>query len=591
MKKILRFFVYFLHFSMLYAQKEQAIAETILQMPNDTIKVDSLFKMGLKIEFSNQTLSLKCYQEALKIAQKLGDKTRTARAYYLIGCEEKMLSKHSEALNHLQVSYKLYEELGLYKKLIKTVNKMAQVFEDKQDFLASIAYHHKTIDLSKKYDFEEYAGYGYESLGEILSNHFYQYKEAIENYHKAYLIYKKLGLNDMLYLNVMNEGGVYRKQKKYDKAFAKISEAMQYFKKNNTFDGLGLASCNGILGEIYFEKKDYKNAEISITESLNFYNRQDGYLDKKIANLEILRKIYEAQSKIPAAYESLKKVRVLTDTLTNQTNQKTYATLQTKFETAQKEAQIKELDQANTQKTQQLIWAIIGFIALAVTLIFGVFLYRKLQFKNQKIETQSKQLNNLMKELHHRVKNNLAIVSSLLNMQSSRLEDKNAVKAVKEGQMRVQAMSLIHQRLYKTEDVSVVDMKNYLVELAESLMQAYGYTLDSFELKINVENPDLDVDLAIPIGLIVNELITNSFKYAYHKIAFPSLMINFKNTNTITLEVQDNGIGIDQEMMNTKTDSFGKKLIKGLSSQLNGKYKFEKNNGTYFELIIPKSVA
>jgi two-component sensor histidine kinase len=123
------------------------------------------------------------------------------------------------------------------------------------------------------------------------------------------------------------------------------------------------------------------------------------------------------------------------------------------------------------------------------------------------------------------------------------------------------------------------------------LMQAYGYSPDDFELTIEVENPALDVDLAIPLGLIVNELITNSFKYAYEGIAHPSLNIYLKNDATITLKVQDNGIGIDEELVSQKSNSFGQKLIKGLSKQLKGDYKFENNQGTYFELNIPKIAA
>jgi two-component sensor histidine kinase len=578
-------------FSVLYAQKEQATLDAILKMPNDTVKVDSLSHFGQKLEFSNQKISLKCQEEALRISQLLGDKRRTAREYYLLGCEEKILSKHSEALKHLQISYKLYDELGLYKKLIKTVNKMAQVFDDKQEYLTSIEYHQKTIDLSKKYDFEEYAGYGYSNIGDILSAHFNQYQKAIENYQKANVIFKKLGLKDVLCLNIMNEGGVYKRQKKYEKAFAKISEAMIYFKENNTFDGLGVASCNGLLGGIYLEKKEYKLAKNAIQESLNFYNKQDGYLDKKIDNLETLRKIYEAQNNIPAAYESLKKLRILNDTLNNQANQKSINTLKTQFETVQKEAQIKDLDEQNQTQKAKFAWAIGTLLLVSALLLLSIYLYRKLNHNKQKVERQSKALSTLMKELHHRVKNNLAIISSLLNMQSNRLEDKNAAKAVKEGQLRVQAMSMIHQRLYRTDNVSSVNIHTYLTDLSESLMQAYGYSHENFDLQISVENPELDVDLAIPIGLIVNELITNSFKYAYEGIARPLLKITFKNEGNIILHVQDNGIGTDEETMNKKVDSFGKNLIRGLSNQMRGVYKFEKRNGTFFELNIPKQAA
>jgi two-component sensor histidine kinase len=228
---------------------------------------------------------------------------------------------------------------------------------------------------------------------------------------------------------------------------------------------------------------------------------------------------------------------------------------------------------------------------VSALLLLSIYLYRKLNHNKQKVERQSKALSTLMKELHHRVKNNLAIISSLLNMQSNRLEDKNAAKAVKEGQLRVQAMSMIHQRLYRTENVSSVNIHTYLTDLSESLMQAYGYSHENFDLQISVENPELDVDLAIPIGLIVNELITNSFKYAYDGIAHPLLKITFKNNEDVTLQVQDNGIGMDENAVNQETDSFGKNLINGLSNQLNGHYKYVINHGTLFELNIPKEAA
>jgi two-component sensor histidine kinase len=349
------------------------------------------------------------------------------------------------------------------------------------------------------------------------------------------------------------------------------------------------ATANALIGEVLLEKKQYLLAEQKVKKALALIKQQEGNLPQRVEFTDLLRKIYDASQNIPAAYEAQKAWRVLYDTLSNQKSRDAVAELQTRFETAQKETQIKDLDQETKTQKSQLIFAIIGMCVLASLLGLGYLLYKKLQVKNQKIEQQSQQLNTLMKELHHRVKNNLAIVSSLLNIQSNRLEDKNAAQAVREGQMRVQAMSMIHQRLYNTDNVSSLNIKLYLTELAESLMRAYGYDTDSFDLKIEAENPDLDVDMAIPIGLIVNELITNSFKYAYEGIERPSLIINFKNTKNITLTVQDNGIGIDEKEMNRNTGSFGKKMVKGLTKQINGNCKFENNRGTYFELIIPKA--
>nr|WP_246439641.1 sensor histidine kinase [Rhabdobacter roseus] len=192
-----------------------------------------------------------------------------------------------------------------------------------------------------------------------------------------------------------------------------------------------------------------------------------------------------------------------------------------------------------------------------------------------------------MKELHHRVKNNLAIVSGLLKLQSNRITEVSAAKAVREGQQRVEAMSLIHQRLYQTDHVTSVNIREYIIDLAENLMQSYGYDRDAFDLRIDVERTQLDVDLAIPIGLIINELLTNSFKHAYEGVQRPMLIINLRNNDGITLEVKDNGPGVDPIEWKKTSNSFGKRLITNLSEQTGGEFRIENTDGMHYYLHIP----
>jgi two-component sensor histidine kinase len=570
----------------IFAQDNQKVLESYLKIQTDSIRFDSLMSLGNRLEFDDKNVSLRSYQELLKIAQKLNDKTRTARALYLLGCEEQVFERNELAIKYLQQAYQLYDELKSYKKVIKCSNKIAQVLDAQQDHKSAYEYFKKTLALSQKHNFPEYAAYSYVSIGNYENGHLGKYKSALENYKKGIALCKKLKLDEAYYDGLLNLAGLYKNMKDYDNALKTIEEPLKFYHDNNTYGGFGKALALDKKGEILFEKKDYAQAQQITLKSLQLAKNQAQSLELRVEGTDLLRKIYDAQNNIPAAYETQKKWRVLYDTLTNQNARKTVATLQTQFETVQKETQIKELDDQNQAQQTQLIWAISGVTVLLISLIGGFYLYRKLNQNKLKVEEQSQQLTTLMKELHHRVKNNLAIVSSLLSMQSNRLEDKNAAKAVREGQMRVQAMSLIHQRLYKTDDVSTVNIKDYFTELAESLMQAYGHSPDDFELTIEVENPALDVDLAIPLGLIVNELITNSFKYAYEGIAHPSLNIYLKNDADITLKIQDNGIGIDEKLVSQKSNSFGQKLIKGLSKQLKGTYKFENNSGAYFELNI-----
>lgn len=207
---------------------------------------------------------------------------------------------------------------------------------------------------------------------------------------------------------------------------------------------------------------------------------------------------------------------------------------------------------------------------------------------NKKEVAAAQQIKLLMKELHHRVKNNLQIVSSLLSLQSFRIKDKIAADAVRAGQHRIEAMSLIHQRLYTNENITEVNIKEYITDLAESLMQAYGYTNNSFTLHLNIENELMNVDKAIPFSLIINELVTNAFKYAYADIATPTLTITLlKHQQDMQLVVADNGKGISMDDWQNKKDSYGKELVQTFTKQLDGIITVMLNGGTIFHITFP----
>ncbi len=211
--------------------------------------------------------------------------------------------------------------------------------------------------------------------------------------------------------------------------------------------------------------------------------------------------------------------------------------------------------------------------------------------QRDELSKKSGSLSVMMKELHHRVKNNLQIVSSLLNLQSMRLTDEGAISAVQESKQRVQAMSLIHQRLYKTSDITRINMKEYIKELADFLATSYGYGPDNFTLQLDTKEEWVDIDKALPLGLILNELLTNAFKYAFAGIARPALHITFTHAEgNFTLVVKDNGKGIKPGEWDDKTNtSFGRQLIKALCSQLRAKERLEVLNGTSFIFTIPEA--
>lgn len=212
---------------------------------------------------------------------------------------------------------------------------------------------------------------------------------------------------------------------------------------------------------------------------------------------------------------------------------------------------------------------------------------RQLQLQNDYIQQQADKLNLMLQELHHRVKNNLAIVSSLLNMQSYNLQDERAIQVVQQSQQRIEAIALIHQQLCQTATGTAVNMQEYVNRLVENSVQIFGFQDDNLSLSVSVTVQTIDIDLAVSLGLILNELMTNVFKHAYKGIAKPQLKISLQEKDGLLLEVQDNGIGIDVQEWEQKKETFGKQLIQSLIKQVSGQCRIEGQQGTYFSLWIP----
>lgn len=198
--------------------------------------------------------------------------------------------------------------------------------------------------------------------------------------------------------------------------------------------------------------------------------------------------------------------------------------------------------------------------------------------KNQYIES-------LIHELHHRVKNNLQVVSGLLSLQSNRLRDETARVAMDEGRKRIDAMALIHQRLYMDKDLAAVDAEDYLNSLTWSLAGSYGYTNQHVHTDVNLPERSMHIDLMIPIGLIVNELVTNAFKHAFANTSKPQIKVSLSKNEDGSMEliIADNGTGF---VITNDTGSFGMKLVSTLVDQLNGEMQMKQDNGTTYTIQI-----
>jgi len=206
-----------------------------------------------------------------------------------------------------------------------------------------------------------------------------------------------------------------------------------------------------------------------------------------------------------------------------------------------------------------------------------------------KIKAALKEKELLLKEIHHRVKNNLQVISSLLNLQSRYIKDKEMLGVFKESQNRIKSLSFVHEKLYQSKDLARIDLKDYIKDLVNSLFQSYGTNTGKIALGIDVENIPLGIDYAIPCGLIVNELVSNSLKHAFPKDRKGKIYISFhSDDDKFTLIISDNGIGLPKDLDFRNTETLGLQLVCTLTDQLEGSIKLNKDGGTEFKITFTK---
>ncbi|MCP4437794.1 MAG: tetratricopeptide repeat protein [Aureispira sp.] len=251
---------------------------------------------------------------------------------------------------------------------------------------------------------------------------------------------------------------------------------------------------------------------------------------------------------------------------------------------------------------QRILTISIGLaILILLVLLFVSTLYffnkkkrEELMLKNELIEEQKSSIKGsleekevLLKEIHHRVKNNLQIILGLLELQSNTMVESDATRALSEGKSRVKSMALIHQKLYQTDDIAVVDVYDYLKDLILYIKGLYPLKKDVI-IDVDVKNIRLDIDTVIPLALILNEMLSNSFKYAFEDTLVPKISVSIKALQEVEYQLvyADNGKGLPVDLDIRKLKSLGLKLIKRLVQQLFGRFKLINEDGLQFRITF-----
>jgi len=324
-------------------------------------------------------------------------------------------------------------------------------------------------------------------------------------------------------------------------------------------------------------------------------------------------KVDSANRDYIAAIRNFQRYKSIKDSLFNEAKSSQMEQYAALYETEKKEkdiamlkkeseAQQQQIKQSNTIQRLTLAAAML-FLVIAAMAAYGYRLKQRtnkslLQYqgeihdKNEKLENLVEEKDWLVREIHHRVKNNLQMVAGLLSSQTEYVQGDEAVKVITESQQRVEAMSILHQKLYQTESLSAIDMNSYISDLIEYLGSCFD-TGKPVSFRQVVDSVAFPLSHSVPIGLIINEAVTNSMKYAFTGRTHGSILIELHQTDkqSFELSIKDDGNGIPSEMINGKTNSLGLSLIRGLSQDIRGTLNITNASGTQIAITFPSPLT
>jgi two-component sensor histidine kinase len=475
--------------------------------------------------------------ESLRLGKKLSDKKAIALAYSDLSNLFWKQSKFEFGLEYGLKSAEIFEDLDIndldYGFTLYVVGNNYLALKDYQK---ALNYFEHSIAIGERYGFYNNLSDVYISKVDLYTflNEFEKAKRAGEN---AVKYAELLDNNFMLMRSWLSIGKLQNIQGKYVSAIESLNKSI-VIASEDFEDAFYLSQAYETLGKAYAGNHNYQEA-------------------------------YQAF----AEYDNLKN-----QVFTAAADQRT-SLLRTEFDVAQKENTIQLQEaQINRQRTRQTLIIIVVLLLV----LYLILLYKAIQNnvkQNKLLKKKNDENEFLLKEIHHRVKNNLEIVSSLLALQSAEINDPKVVDAMQKSRHRIQSMSMVHQKLYQEKGLSSIEMKTYFEELASYVVNVFD-ARNRIEVFFEMNSLELDVDTAIPIGLIVNELVTNSLKYAFPNNQKGIIKIGLKKEGSqLFLKVSDNGIGKSEKEEYIGT-GFGTKLIQLLTRQLEGKMDLDIENGT-----------
>jgi two-component sensor histidine kinase len=612
-------------------------AQEISVMPSDTNQVLAWIGLSKKTMRKNYDLAQTYGDSALKLSENLEFSKGIILAKKQIGNSLYYRGKGDEAYVYWNEVYEYYKEIGEINKAASMLSNMGLIRRNQALYEEAMEAFFESLKIKESLNDSNGIASAYNNIAVTFAIQ-ENFGSAKDYFFKALEVYES-NQNEGRYNSLLLDiGGMYREEGKTDSSLIYIEKAVAYYSENGP--DVQLARGLYILGNLYQDKEEYEQSHSSYDRSIELYAKL-GDTHRKAGSILRKSETYKAQKDYSNAiayaimaleevketdsdnlktrtyyllyliykeqgdYENALKYKELNGEIKaeidDRNNLKAIAELEEKYQTELRDRQLAELNAENKAKelkVEQQWKQQIALLALLVMLVVvAIALYGRastkkknnetLRAKNEIIEKALKDKEFLFREVHHRVKNNLQFISSLLNLQSRHIEDPKALGILNDARNRVKSMALVHQKLYQEENLSGVDMKNYMSNLVDSLAHSFKINEGKVKITLDVDPMSLDIDTAIPIGIIFNELITNSFKYAFDNTDSATLRVHLKQQKeSIQLLVADNGPGVKTDKAE---ETFGTQLIESMVDKLKGSIQIGKADGHSVEIKIPNN--
>ena len=542
--------------------------------------------------------ALKAYNDALLVSNKAKNPSQLIAINIGSGKVYTKQGNFTQALNNFVIALELSEKYKMDKERSEAWNQIGIIHWKEGKNKESLSAYKKALEIREQLNDSLGIAESYNNIG-IINKLEKNYSTAFALYQQSLEIRKKYNNRKGIAQTLFNIGSL-----KSETGF--ISEALDYYRqsfiiKHELKDEYGKLPCYLNIGDAYMQLNKMIDAENNFLQGLALSEKL-GAGDYHQSFHRELAILFEKQKNFEKAYFHHVKYMALKDTLINTNNKSKLAELQAKYELSEKQRNIESLElerKLDRERSNREIYFRNSLIVIIILILFIVLIIlnrsRVLRKNNFQLSAQKKIIEQrenekevLLKEMHHRVKNNLQLTSSLLNLQARKLTDKDAVQSLKQARDRIHAISLIHQKLYSKDEISKIDLSEYLPELCSAVVQSNTSEQKEINLNYNIVPIFVSVDMAISIGLIINETLINSLKHAFEKTENGNIKITCSVTESILfLSITDNGSGIPNLEDHENFGGFGFQLLQAFTKKLSGKITFENYNGTVINIQIP----